>query len=126
MSFWDFFWLMVWGFIFVSYLMVLFQVIIDIFRDDELSGWARAGWVVALFIVPPVTALVYILVRGSKMQQRSARRGVGSSRGATADFDRTVYGATDPTDQIVRAKSLLDTGGITEAEYQQLKAKALG
>ncbi len=126
MSFWDFFWLMLWGFIFVSYLMVLFQVIIDIFRDDELNGWARAIWVVALFIAPPLTALVYILVRGKNMQQRSARRGVGSSRGATADYERTVYGASDPTDQIVRAKNLLDTGGITADEYEKLKAKAIG
>ena len=57
-NFWDFFWLMVWGFIFISYLMVLFQVIVDIFRDPGLKGWTRALWVVALFLAPDLSSYV--------------------------------------------------------------------
>lgn len=123
-NFWDFFWLMVWGFIFISYLMVLFQVIVDIFRDRGLKGWTRALWVVALFIAPPLTALVYLLARGRGMAERQMTEAV-EAREATDSYIRSVAGEADPTAQIARAKSLLDSGAISAAEYEQLKAKAL-
>ena len=124
MNFWDFFWLMVWGFIFISYLMVLFQVIVDIFRDRGLKGWTRALWVVALFIAPPLTALVYVLARGRGMAERQ-QAGAVEAREATDNYIRSVAAEADPSAQIARAKSLLDGGAISPAEYDQLKAKAL-
>lgn len=124
MSFWEFFWLMLWAFIFISYLMVLFQVIIDIFRDRDLNGWARAVWLVALIIAPPVTALVYVLARGRGMTQRQ-QADAAASRAAAEDYIRTVATATDPAEQIAKAKALLDSGAISAAEFAQLKAKAL-
>ena len=124
MNFWDFFWLMVWGFFFVLYLMVLFQIVVDIFRDASMNGWAKAIWLVALFLVPAVTALVYVIIRGKSMTQReTAAR--AASRGATEDYIRSVAGGPDPATQIGNAKALLDSGAITQAEYEQLKAKAL-
>ncbi len=125
MTFWDFFWLMLWAFIFISYLMVLFQVIVDVFRDRDLNGWARALWLVALFVAPPLTALVYVLARGRGMAQRQ-QVGAAESRAATEDYIRSVAGESDPTAQIARAKALLDSGAITAAEFDGLKAKALG
>lgn len=125
MNFWDFFWLMLWGFIFVSYLMVLFQVIADVFRDRGLNGWARAGWLVALFLAPPLTALVYVLVRGRGMAERQ-QAGAAEARAAAEDYIRSVAGENDPSAQIARAKTLLDSGAITPDEYDRLKAKALG
>ena len=62
---------MIRGFFFVAYLMVLFQVIIDVFGDRNLNGWARTGWIIALFIAPPLTALVYLIARGRSMGERS-------------------------------------------------------
>lgn len=124
MNFWDFFWLMLWGFIFISYLMVLFQVIVDIFRDPGLKGVTRAVWLIALFLAPPLTALVYVLARGRGMAERQ-QAGAVEAREATDNYIRSVAGEADPTAQIARAKSLLDSGAISAAEYEQLKAKAL-
>ncbi len=124
MNFWDFFWLMGWGFLFICYLMVLFQVIVDIFRDPGLKGWSRALWVVALFIAPPLTALVYVLARGKGMAQRQ-HAGATEAREATDNYIRSVAAGADPSAQIARAKSLLDSGAINQTEYDQLKAKAL-
>lgn len=124
MQFWDFFWLMVWGFFFIAYLMVLFQVIVDIFRDDTLNGWSKTAWLVALFIAPPVTALVYVLVRGKDMSRREYAAAKGS-KDAAADHIRSVSGMSDPAGQIARAKELLDAGTISRAEFDQFKIKAL-
>jgi hypothetical protein len=124
MNFWDFFWLMIWGFFFIAYLMVLFQVIVDVFRDSDLNGWAKTVWLVALFIAPPVTALVYLIVRGRSMKQREYDAAM-SSRGAAEDYIRSVATTSDPASQIARAKTLLDAGTISQAEFEQLKSKAL-
>ena len=124
MNFWDFFWLMLWGFLFVSYLLVLFQVIADVFRDRGLNGWARAAWLVALFIAPPLTALVYVIARGRGMAERQ-QAGAAQARAATEDYIRSVAVGSDPGAQIERAKALLDSGAITAEEYYRLKTKAL-
>lgn len=124
MTFWEFFWLMLWAFVFISYLMVLFQVVVDIFRDRELNGWARVVWIVALFIAPPLTALVYLIARGRGMAGRQ-QSAVAASQSAAEDYIRSVAGQPDPASQIERAQALLDKGAITAAEYEQLKAKAL-
>jgi hypothetical protein len=122
-GFWDFFWLMVWGFFFIAYLMVLFQVIIDVFRDRSLNGWARTGWLIALFIAPPLTALVYIVVRGRSMGERSMEA-AADSRAAAEQYVRLTANA-DPADTISRGKALLDSGTISRSEFDRLKGKAL-
>ncbi|HEY3339061.1 MAG TPA: SHOCT domain-containing protein [Propionicimonas sp.] len=124
MAFWDFFWLMVWGFFFILYLMVLFQIVVDIFRDASMNGWAKAVWLVALFVVPAVTALVYVIIRGKSMTEREVAARSGS-RGAADDYIRSLAPRSDPATQISTAKSLLDSGAISQAEYEQLKSKAL-
>lgn len=124
MTFWDAFWLMVWGFLFICYLMVVFQVIADIFRDRTMKGWGRALWLIALLIAPPLTALIYVIARGGGMTERQ-QAAVRESQAAADDYIRSVAGATDPAEQIVRAKRLLDAGAITPPEFEQLKAKAL-
>ncbi len=124
MNFWSFFWLLVWGFVFISYLMVLFQVVVDVFRDRSLSGAARAFWVVALIIVPFLTTVVYLITRGADMNKRQLAD-AAQSRAAADDYIRSVAGATDPAEQIARAKGLLDSGAISADEFNALKAKAL-
>lgn len=124
MSFWDFFWLMIWGFFFIMYLMVLFQIVVDIFRDSKMNGWFKALWVLALFIVPLLTALIYIIARGKGMNERQVVAAQGAQQ-ATEDYIRNVANAHDPASQIANAKSLLDSGAITQEEFDQLKAKAL-
>lgn len=123
-NFWSFFWLLVWGFVFISYLMVLFQVVVDVFRDRSLSGAARAFWVVALIIVPFLTTVVYLITRGADMNKRQLAD-AAQSRAAADDYIRSVAGSTDPAEQIARAKGLLDSGAISADEFNALKAKAL-
>ena len=126
MTFWDFFWLMLWGFLFVAYLMVLFQVIVDMFRDDSLNGWAKAAWLIFLFIFPPLTALIYLIARGRGMGERQMASAIASRQAADEYIRQTAAGGTDPTEQIAKAKALLDDGTISAEEFAQLKAKALG
>lgn len=125
MNFWDFFWLLVWTFFFVAYLMMLFQIFGDLFRDHELSGWVKALWVIFLIVFPFLGALVYLIARGKGMAQRQA----GDMRRMQEQTDariREVAGTgSSATDQIASAKALLDSGAITAAEFDQLKSKAL-
>lgn len=123
MGFWEFLWLMVWAMFFVLYLMVIFQIILDIFRDGSLGGWAKAGWLVALFVVPVLTALIYVIARGKGMNERELAEAT-AAREATENYIRTVA-APDAASQISNAKQLLDSGAINQAEFDQLKTKAL-
>ncbi|MDR7380987.1 PLDc N-terminal domain-containing protein [Promicromonospora iranensis] len=123
MDFWDFFWLMVCSFFFLAYLMVLFQVVADLFRDKELSGWWKALWMVFLVFLPVITAFVYLIARGRGMARRQSEL-VVQARSETENYIREVA-TTAPADQIASAKALLDTGTITPGEYETLKAKAL-
>jgi hypothetical protein len=124
MGFWDFFWLLVWSFFFVMYLVVLFHIFGDLFRDRELGGLAKALWTVGLILVPFLVMFIYLIVRGRGMAERQA----GAIRQAQTETDhyiQSVAGSSSPADQIASAKALLDSGSITETEFDQLKAKAL-
>lgn len=123
MDFWDFFWLMVYSFFFVAYLMVLFQIVADLFRDKKLSGWWKALWILFLIFLPVLTALVYLIARGRGMAERQGEA-VVEARRDTESYIREVATAS-PADQIASAKALLDAGTIAPAEYERLKAKAL-
>jgi ABC-type multidrug transport system fused ATPase/permease subunit len=124
-SFWDFFWLLVWTFFFVMYLMILFQIIGDLFRDKDLSGWWKALWIIFLIIFPFLAAIVYLIARGRSMAERQA----GAMREAQTATDQYIKSVatqgSSPADQIASAKSLLDSGAINQAEFDQLKQKAL-
>jgi hypothetical protein len=130
MSFWDIVWFIFITWAFVAYLMVIFHIIGDIFRDQELPGFAKAVWCLVLVIFPFLTALVYIGVRGRGMVERSARAAAVQRR-QQDDYIREVAGqsaptpAQTPTDQITKARGLLDSGAISQSEYDALKAKAL-
>jgi ABC-type multidrug transport system fused ATPase/permease subunit len=124
-SFWDFFWLLVWTFFFVFYLMVLFQIVGDLFRDKDLSGWWKALWVIFLIIFPFLAALIYLIARGKGMAERHAVA-AQSAQAATDQYIKSVASqGSSPADQIASAKSLLDSGAITQQEFDQLKQKAL-
>lgn len=123
MDFWDFFWLLIWSFFFVAYLMVLFQILGDLFRDD-MSGWFKALWVIVLIIAPFLGALIYLIARGKGMAQRQAGE-ARRMKAETDDYIRDVSGAKNPTEQIASAKALLDSGAITAEEFDRLKQQAL-
>ena len=123
MDFWDFFWLLVWSFFFVMYLMVLFQIIRDLFRDSDLSGWLKALWIIALIFAPFLSAIIYLIARGRGMAERQARD-MADARAATDEYIQSVSGRSVPAEQIASAKQLLDSR-VTQAEFDRLKEKAL-
>ena len=69
-NFWDFIWLILSTFVFVAYLLILFQIITDLFRDSELGGGSKALWLIALIFLPMLTALIYVIARGNGMAKR--------------------------------------------------------
>jgi hypothetical protein len=124
MSFWDVVWFIVITFAFVAYLMVMFSIIGDLFRDREVSGGAKAGWVVALIFLPFLSSLLYLAVRGSGMADR-AERSAHYERQRQEAYIRQVAGTTSPADQITQARVMLDSGTISQSEFEALKSKAL-
>jgi len=124
MNFGDFFWLLIWSFFFVFYLMILFQILGDLFRDKDLSGWWKAVWVIALIVFPFLTALIYLIARGKGMAERQAGE-MREAQAATDSYIQQVASQGNPADQIATAKGLLDDGTITQAEFDRLKASAL-
>jgi hypothetical protein len=111
------------AFIFVAYLLIVFQVVADLFRDTDLGGFYKVLWIIGLVFLPFLTALVYIIARGDGMAQRQ-RASVQRAKADTDAYIREVAGKS-PADQIAGAKALLDAGTITKDEYERLKAKAL-
>jgi type VI protein secretion system component VasK len=124
MGFWDFFWLLIWTYVFVAYLMLLFHIIGDLFRDRDLGGFSKALWLIGLIVLPLLVSLIYLIARGRGMAERQADA-VREAQAATDDYIQSVAAKSSPADQVASAKSLLDDGAITPAEYEQLKAKAL-
>ena len=120
---WDVVWTFFWIFAFIAYLIALFSIVTDLFRDTKLGGWAKAIWLVFLFSLPFLTALVYLIARGDGMAKRS-NAVVAQNKERTEEYIRDVAG-TSPADEIAKAKALLDAGTISEAEFAQLKAAAL-
>ena len=110
-------------FVFVAYLLVLFQILIDLFRDHELGGGFKALWIIGLIFLPVMTALVYIIARGRGMAER-ARAAAQRAKSDADAYIREVAGKS-PADQIAQAKALLDAGTINADEFARLKAKAL-
>jgi len=123
MSFWDVIWFIIVSFAFIAYLMVMFNILIDIFRDSSMGGGMKAVWIVCLILFPLITAIVYLVARGGSMAQRHVRD-VQAAKSAQDDYIRSVAG-TSATEEIAQAKAMLDAGTITQAEFDALKAKAL-
>ena len=123
-NFWDTVWLILMTFVLVAYLLVLFQIIVDLFRDKNLGGFSKAIWFIGLIFLPFLTALVYIIFRGRGMSERQVAA-VRDARAETHAYIRSVAGKS-AAEQIADAKALLDAGTINADEFARLKAKALG
>jgi hypothetical protein len=124
-SFWDFFWFIISFFILMAYLMVLFQILGDLFRDKEVSGGVKALWIVGLIFLPILVSLIYLITRGRGMAERNMAAAEAAQQDQEAYIRQLSTGASSPADEIARAKSLLDSGAISAADYEKLKAKAL-
>jgi hypothetical protein len=123
-TFWQVIWTIFIFFLWVMWLWLLIGVFSDLFRNHEMSGWAKAGWCVFVILLPFLGVFVYLIAEGKGMAHRNQKQ----VQAAEADFDARVRAAaaqSDPAGQIANAKQLLDSGTITAAEFDQLKARAL-
>ena len=125
MGFSSFFWLLVEAFVFACYLIVLFQVVVDLFRDENLSGWWKAVWIIFLIIVPFLSLLIYVIARGRGMAERRQEAQGGWRRDEEAYVPPPVMRIPNPAEDIASAQKLLDQGAINQAEFDQLKQRAL-
>ena len=112
-------------FLFFAWFMCLFWIFGDIFRSHDMGGFAKTLWVILVIVVPWFGVLIYLIVRGSGMSRRAVEQ-QKEMQAAQSEYIKSVVGTeTSAADQIASAKSLLDAGTITQAEFDALKAKAL-
>jgi hypothetical protein len=121
-SIWNAIWLVFVSFVFISVLMIMFSVIIDIFRDQSLSGPKKAAWLLALALFTLLTLLVYVIVRGKGMAERSITEQVEAKESFDA-YVREVAGG--PASELEKAAAMHEAGRISDDEYAALKAKIL-
>jgi hypothetical protein len=120
------FWSFVWFFIFVLWIMLLFRVFGDLFSDHTLSGWAKALWCIFVIIVPFLGVFVYLIARGPGMAERDAKA-MKAQEAATRQYIQDVTASSSsPAEELTKLATLRDSGAITDAEFQQLKAKVVG
>jgi hypothetical protein len=112
-------------FIFAAWLMVLFTILGDLFRDHELSGWGKAGWTLFLIFVPFLAALIYLIARGQGMRERSMQQQREAKRQLDA-YVRETAGGGSAADELAKLAKLHDEDKISDGEYERAKAKVVG
>jgi hypothetical protein len=120
----DVFWTFIVFFVWVAWFLLLFHIIGDVFRRRDISGGKKAAWLIFILFVPFIGTFAYLIANSDDM----ARRNIESAQAAQADADayiRSVAGSDGAAAEIERAKGLLDSGAITQAEFDAIKAKAL-
>lgn len=124
-NFASFLWDVLVIFAFVIWFWMLIVVFGDIFRRNDISGWAKAGWIILVIVLPYLGVFIYIIAEHSGMAERNTQQ-LQAEQAATDQYIRSVSGSGGPASEIETAKKLLDAGDITQAEYDAIKAKALG
>lgn len=122
-AFWTVLWIVLW----VAWVILLFRVIADIFRDDTLSGWAKAGWLVLTIVLPFLGVFVYILARGRSMGTRE-RRHLQAQQEAFDQYVRDTAGGTgqrSQADELMKLSEIRSRGDITDEEFRRAKEKIL-
>ncbi len=119
------FWSLVWFTLFVIWIWLLFTIFGDIFRSEDLSGWGKALWSIFVIVLPYLGVFVYLIARGHKMQEHALARAQAQDA-AMRDYVRNVTGSNgSPAEELARLAELRDQGAISDAEFQQLKAKVI-
>ena len=120
----DIFWTMIIFFSWVIWIWIAIAVLVDVFSRHDTSGWGKAAWVVFVIVLPFLGVLIYLIANGKGMTERKQQQ----SQASRAEFDDYVKSVASPggaAGEIEQAKQLLDSGAITQQEFDALKAKAL-
>ncbi|XVQ11537.1 SHOCT domain-containing protein [Spirillospora sp. CA-255316] len=122
----NLFWTMLWFFLWIVFLMLLFRILTDVFRDDRLSGWAKAGWTILVIVLPFLGALVYLIARGRGMGERDMRA-IEKRDARMRAYVRDAAGPPEHTsaDELTKLAELKQRGDISEDEFQRAKTKIL-
>ena len=123
-TFWQVIWTMFIFFLWIIWIWLLIVVFMDLFRNHESSGWAKAGWCIFIILLPFLGVFIYLIAEGRGMAERRQRE----VQSAQTDFDsyvKSVAAQGDPASQIANAKQLLDNGTITQEEFDAIKARVL-
>lgn len=123
-TFWQVVWHIFIFFLWVIWIWLLITVFIDIFRNHESSGLAKAAWCVFVILLPFLGVFVYLIAQGQAMGERRMAE-VQAAQKDTDAYIKSVAASSDPAEQISKAKQLLESGAIDQAEFESLKAKAL-
>jgi len=123
-TFLTFLWSLIVIFFMVIFFILLFHVIGDLFSRKDASGWKKAAWVIFIIVFPFLGLFVYYITNADGMAQRQMAK-VQQAQGEMDSYIKNVAATGDPSEQIAKAKTLLDAGTITQAEFDQLKARAL-
>jgi uncharacterized membrane protein len=120
----EVFWTILFFFVFVVWVWILFSVLGDIFRRHDESRFTKVLWILLLVVLPYLGVFVYLISQHGGMTERTLERNK-AAQSHLDHFMQSVAVKSDPAEQIAKAKSLLDNGAITQAEFEQLKQKAL-
>ena len=115
-------WTMIIFFAWVAWIWIVITVLVDIFRRDDIGGWGKAGWVVFVIVVPFLGVLIYLIAQHDGMRERSMKQ-AQTQQAAMDQYVRDTAGGSAA--EIAKAKELLDSGAITQAEFEAIKQKAL-
>jgi hypothetical protein len=118
------FWSMIWFFLFFMWIMLVFRVFGDIFRDQETGGFAKVLWIVFIIVLPFLGVFIYLIARGNKMAEREVASIKAQDEAARA-YIKDAAGASS-ADELARLAELKDKGVISDAEFASLKAKVIG
>ena len=117
-------WSMIIFFAWVAWIWVLIMIVSDLFRRHDKSGWGKAVWLIFLILLPFIGVLAYLIANGNGMAQRNAER-TQAAQAQFTDYVQSVAGTGGSANEIAKAKELLDSGAITQPEFDKLKAKVL-
>jgi Phospholipase_D-nuclease N-terminal len=120
----DVFWTMILFFLWVAWIYTLVVVLGDVFRRHDISGSGKAAWTLFLIVVPFLAVLIYLIAHGKEMAERRAAE-ANAARAEFDDYVKSVANGGGAASEIDKAKRLLETGTITQAEFDDLKRKAL-
>ena len=123
-TFLDVFWSMLVFFIWIAWFLLLFRIIVDVFRRRDISGWGKTGWLIFVILLPFLGVFVYLIAEGKNMADRDMQQSAAAQQ-QFDDYVRTTASSGGAAAEIDKAKQLLDSGAISQSEFDALKAKAL-